>query len=69
MWNLFKNLCAKYLVADDPWPFAEYSQNDLLEFYRVTKSVDAAKEIKYRVKAGMIHPLFVGEFFYLWEGE
>lgn len=61
-----KNWCAKYLVADDPWPFAEYSNDALLFHYRLTRDVQAGKEIVYRMRNRLMP--FSVEFSYLFEG-
>lgn len=49
-----KNTCAKHLIAEDIWPFAEYSNEGVLFHYRLTLDKKAGKEIKYRVEHGLM---------------
>lgn len=49
--KFFRKLCTKYLYADiDPWPFAEYSNKDLYDLFKMSEvNDDLKKEISYRL--------------------
>lgn len=52
-----QNFCAKYFVADDPWPYVQYSDTTLIKLYnlyyeRQDKPAfkEVNKEIQFRIK-------------------
>jgi hypothetical protein len=50
-WSTF---CARYLVADDPAPYAEYDYIELLDLYFRTHDSKMLDEIVYRLRAGRL---------------
>ena len=66
MLSSIKNWCTKYLVQEDPWPFAELSNEELAFQYRLTKDPKAGKEIVHRMRNRLMP--FSVEFSYLFEG-
>lgn len=43
------SLCAKYLVAEDPYPYAELNTAMLLDMYVFHRNKDMGRELKFRL--------------------
>lgn len=54
--------CAKFLIADDPAPYAEVETDQLLEIYKVYSSGKQLDELLYRYRSGMMRHRQVIEF-------
>lgn len=48
------NFCAKYLVADDPAPYAKESTGYLISFYLYNPTEAVQKELEVRLKSGLL---------------
>ena len=50
----FKSWCERNIVAQDPYPWAEYRTQTLIALYRVKGDETIAKELKWRAKKNVL---------------
>lgn len=52
--NWLKDICARYLVAETPYPYADHDSSKLIEMYELTGDAEMQKELNFRLRAGML---------------
>jgi len=58
-----RDFCNRIFVAQDPYPYQEYDNRDLIKWYKATRNYEIKREIIYRIQNGILHPIMVGEFY------
>jgi hypothetical protein len=48
-----KDFCERHIVADDPYPYAEYGTKDLVAMYEASRDRLILKELIYRFDIGL----------------
>lgn len=48
------------LVQEDPYPYAEYTNQELIGWFRMNRDPEIKKEIIFRIENGMMHRYWLG---------